>query len=297
MPILALLLVALAAGLVVAFAFDRFAPAQGATAAVADAVEEVAEQHALRTWWRARTDPAVSTGLALTAAVGLMIASGLAIGLLALLIRDNETMESIDSSAARWGNVHATHTATRVLTWITDLGTWPAVPLVALPIVVYELRRAPNRWLVPFLLVVLAGNELITTGIKDLVDRARPTLNPVAQTLGPSFPSGHSSTAAAFYAALALMLARGRRPRVRALLAGAAGAIAIAVAASRVLLDVHWLSDVIAGVMLGWAWFALSAVAFGGRRVHFAEPIERAAADAPLPTSAQSPPASRAAEV
>ena len=76
MPILALLIVALAAGLVVTFAFDRFAPAQGATAAVADAVEEAAEQSALRTWWRARTDPAVSTGLALTAAVALMIASG-----------------------------------------------------------------------------------------------------------------------------------------------------------------------------------------------------------------------------
>jgi hypothetical protein len=33
--------------------------------------------------------------------------------------------------------------------------------------------------------------------------------------------------------------------------------------------------------MLGWAWFALCAVAFGGRRLHFAEPLERAAAPAP----------------
>ena len=43
------------------------------------------------------------------------------------------------------------------------------------------------------------------------MDRARPTLNPVAATLGPSFPSGHSSTAAAFYAALALILCAGGR--------------------------------------------------------------------------------------
>src|SRR6185295_16734735 len=100
------------------------------------------------------------------------------------------------------------------------------------------------------------------------------------------FPSGHSSTAASFYAALALILARRRSARVRALLAGSAGAIAVAVAASRVLLDVHWLSDVIAGVMLGWAWFALCAVAFGGRRLRFAEPLERAAAEAAPPTRA-----------
>ena len=61
--------VALAAGLLIGLAFDRFAPAQGATAAAAEAVEHAVESHAPRTWWRARTDPAVATGLALTAAV------------------------------------------------------------------------------------------------------------------------------------------------------------------------------------------------------------------------------------
>ena len=68
---------------------------------------------------------------------------------------------------------------------------------------------------------------------------------------------------------------------MRALLAGTAGGIAVAVASSRVLLDVHWLSDVIAGLMLGWAWFALCAIAFGGRRLHFAEPAEQAARAGP----------------
>ena len=133
----------------------------------------------------------------------------------------------------------------------------------------------------PFLLAVYLGNKLVTNGIKDLIDRARPTLNPIAETLGPAFPSGHSSTAASTYAALALILARRRSPRVRALLAGAAGGIAVGVAASRVLMDVHWLSDVIAGLFLGWAWFALCAIAFGGRRLRFAEPMETAAAEAP----------------
>ena len=46
---------------------------------------------------------------------------------------------------------------------------------------------------------------------------------------------------------------------------GLAVALAVAVAASRVLLDLHWLSDVIGGLALGWGWFALCAVAFGGR--------------------------------
>ena len=112
---------------------------------------------------------------------------------------------------------------------------------------------------------MIIGNYIATTAIKDLADRARPTLNAFAATLGPSFPSGHSSTAASFYAAAALILGRRRGRKTRALLAGGAVGIAVAVAASRVLLDDHWLSDVIAGLALGWAWFSICAIAFGGR--------------------------------
>jgi undecaprenyl-diphosphatase len=100
----------------------------------------------------------------------------------------------------------------------------------------------------------------------------------VAATLGPSFPSGHSSTAAAFYAALALLMARRRDARARAALAAAAAVIAVAVACSRVMLDLHWVSDVIAGLALGWGWFAACAIAFGGRLLRFGEPVEHLAA-------------------
>jgi membrane-associated phospholipid phosphatase len=283
MPILILLIIALSAALLIGVAFDRLAPAKGATTAAADAVESVAEASRLRMWWRARTDPAVATGLALTAAVATMIGGGFVVGVLALLVRNNSTLASLDSSVADWGNAHATHLSTRLLYWVTDLGDWPIVPLIGIAILVYEWKRAPSRYLFPFLLLVYAGNKVTTNGIKALVDRARPTLNPIAETLGPSFPSGHSSTAASFYAALALILARRRSARVRALLAAAAGGIAVAVASSRVLLDVHWLSDVIAGVTLGWAWFALCAIAFGGRRLSFADPLKQAGADAETP--------------
>jgi membrane-associated phospholipid phosphatase len=249
-------------------------------------------------WWRARTDPALTTGLALTAALVLMIVAGLAIGLLTYLVRGNSTLAAIDSSAAEWGNDRATQLSTRMLEWVTHFGDWPIAPLILLPILVLELRRAPSRWLVPFIAVVYVGDKLVTNGIKDLVDRARPTLNPIAETLGPSFPSGHSSTAASFYAGLALILARRRGARARALIAGAAGGIAVAVASSRVLLDLHWLSDVVAGVLLGWAWFALCAIAFGGRRLQFAEPLEEAAAAAARTTPSQhSPEVKSAAEV
>ena len=62
--------------------------------------------------------------------------------------------------------------------------------------------------------------------------------------------------------------AAGGAPRLAGL-AGVAVGIAVAVAASRVLLDVHWLTDVLGGLALGWAWFAACAIAFGGRVLRF----------------------------
>jgi undecaprenyl-diphosphatase len=47
------------------------------------------------------------------------------------------------------------------------------------------------------------------------------------------------------------------------------------VATSRVLLDLHWVSDVVAGLALGWAWFAVCAIAFGGRLLRVRAPVDR----------------------
>jgi undecaprenyl-diphosphatase len=127
-----------------------------------------------------------------------------------------------------------------------------------------------------FLIAVTIGQTLMSTLVKDLVDRVRPTINPVAHTLGPSFPSGHTTGAAACFAAFALVLGRGRSRNAQSLLAGLAVFVGVAVAASRVLLGVHWLTDVLGGLALGWSWFALCSIAFGGRLLRLGAPVEAA---------------------
>jgi len=91
---------------------------------------------------------------------------------------------------------------------------------------------------------------------------------------GSSFPSGHSAMAAAGWAAIALVLGRSM-PRRRGILLGVAVALAVVVASSRALLGVHWLTDVIAGLIVGWSWFFIVAVIFGGRLQRFGDPAVR----------------------
>jgi undecaprenyl-diphosphatase len=166
----------------------------------------------------------------------------------------------IDTAAADWAHAHATPFTTDVLSTLTDVGQPTTIFVLAIVFGVVETLRTRNGWTVVFLVAVVGGNALLTTVMKNLVDRARPDLDPIAATLGPSFPSGHSSWSAAFFAAAAFLLARGRSPRAQAALAAAAAATAVGVAATRVLLDVHWLSDVAVGLTLGWSWFAFCAL-------------------------------------
>lgn len=298
MPLLVLILVALTVGCATVLVSRRLTERAGASrplvAAAAQAAGEVVAEHPrLRARLGARVDPQTATGLALTVALVLAIGGGLLFGVIAFVVHADPNLLGIDASVARWGHRHATTLSTHGLNAITQLGTTTTVLVAGTAIVLVDHRKTHSLWAIPFLFVVVAGEKLLTTTIKDLADRVRPSLNPIAATLGPSFPSGHSASAAAFFAAAALLLGRHHGPRARALLAGLAAAIGVAVATSRVMLDVHWLTDVIAGLALGWAWFSVSAIAFGGRLLHFGASAE-IVADA-ADTQHRGPPATAAA--
>lgn len=185
-----------------------------------------------------------------------------------------------DEAVANWGAENATALTTGILGAITQLGS----SLIAIPVVALVGYYGFQRWgdLTPlwFMATVYSGHWLVSNGLKVLIDRARPTVEHLVGTTSSSFPSTHAGTSAAIWAAAALVIGADRGTASRAALAGAAGMLAVSVAASRALLGVHWLTDVIAGLSVGLAWFLLVAVAFGGRALRLGEPVERVQSDA-----------------
>lgn len=272
MPFLLLLLIAVLAGLGAAF-LTRMYPGGAKAPAVVEMAREAGEHATGAAGRRAaragRLDPEKATGLALTLALLVVLLGGVALALLAVVVRSTDALAGIDSSVAEWGDRHGSAWSHDALTLVTQLGETWLVVLVALVVAGVEIARTRSRWVAPFLLAVILGDKLLTEAVKQLIDRARPALEAVAATLGPSFPSGHTSTAAASWAAFALVAGRWWGRRAWPALAGVAVGIAVAVALSRVFLDVHWLTDVLGGLALGWAWFAVCAIAFGGRLLSF----------------------------
>lgn len=242
-----------------------------------EGLAEQAQRHPrLKRFLTERRDTTNVTGLLLTIALAVTMVLTLAVGLLLEMVQSRQGFARWDNAAARWGAAHTTGTAESVVRGITQLGSTPVIIAVALVVIIVEYRRIPTRAVPAFMLTVVVSELVINNIIKVAVGRERPNVARLVHASGFSFPSGHTAASAATYAACALVIGRRRSRRVRGLLAGAAGGITVAVASSRVLLGAHWLTDVFAGAAVGWACFALCSIAFGGRLLHFGEPIEQA---------------------
>ncbi len=227
---------------------------------------------------------------ALGAALLIAAAGGALLGVVLWMVRSNEGLARYDLSAARFGASHATNGSTDVLRAVSQVGGTVGSILIAVAVTVFMVasRRLRARSVVTFFVVVMVGESVLVALIKAAVDRARPDIDRLTGFSGASFPSGHAATAAATLAAAAMLLGLGQDRRRRATLAAVAAGIAVCVAVSRVFLGVHWVTDVVAGLALGWTWFAITSVGFGGRLVRFAEPIE-AAEQVVAPSAAPGP--------
>jgi undecaprenyl-diphosphatase len=223
-------------------------------------------------------DRRIAGGALVALLFGILLVTALAVGWVLDTADEQSGFARWDESAAEWGAAHHTDTSTKLLELVTQLGAsgWLVLLMGVVGVVSWIRSRRPA--VLGYLAIVGVGVSSLNNALKHLIDRERPAVTQLTEFSSSSFPSGHTAAAAASWAAVALVLARRRRRTGRALAAVSALVITIAVAFSRVLLGVHWLTDVIAGALVGWVWFTIVTILFGGRLLRFGEPVERVSA-------------------
>ena len=237
---------------------------------------EVRRHPRLVAFSRSRLDPGSATGLLLSAAIIMFVAGAALVAIMLVMIHTNTGFARLDRSVSLFGAHHATALSTRFLRIYTQLGGALVIVPLGVIVAIVETIRQRSVAVFTFLTLVVGGQFLIANVIKSIVGRARPHFDQLTGFSGPSFPSGHAVASAACLAAFALVIGRRRSLKVRAILTGLAVGLATGIACCRVMLGVHWLTDVLGGLALGWAWFALCSIAFGGYQLRFGAPAKTA---------------------
>ena len=159
----------------------------------------------------------------------------------------------------------ASQSVTAFMVWVSWAhGTAGILALTAIAASV--TWRHSNRLALPILLAAVPGGLLLNVAVKHAVQRPRPEWGYALQALETySFPSGHTAGAMLFYGVVVVWL----WPRMRCL--GAQLALSIAamlmvllVAASRLVLGVHFMTDCVAAVIEAGVWLAICL--FGAQR-------------------------------
>ena len=199
----------------------------------------------------ARARPAWLPPLWVLGYYGLLLGALLGFGGLARTVHaeggfalDRAVLEALDASA--------TPALSRVAALLDLLGIWYALGALVLVVAVgcWRTSRASSL----FVLLAFWGATGLNLLGKGYFERQRPALfEPLVAATSFSFPSGHAMGSWAFALAIAFVSAR-HRPRLAPFAASALLAFALLVGWSRMYLQVHYPSDVLAAWALSSAW-------------------------------------------
>ncbi len=218
-------------------------------------VIDVAGGAALGVAWLATWMLALASIKSLRAWLAIVLAVSLAGFALLAVGYDQDPLATVDREVAEWVAVNMWAWAEWLARPFSWLGGWIGLTPIAVGLVLLLLltrRSFEAAWAG----LTIAGIQLVTALVKEAFDRPRPHEGSgVALPSSDSFPSGHASGAVVTFGVLAALGAE-RWPRRAPLLWALAALLSLAVGASRVVLNVHFVTDVVAGWCLGLAWLA-----------------------------------------
>jgi len=180
---------------------------------------------------------------------------------------DRDKLSSFDAQVLVLLAPWRTPTGLSIASALSRFGTTPIMSLLALVLILVRYRR---NWLAVAVgwTLVMGGGKLMELMLKHTFQRNRP-IGALLHLSDPSYsyPSGHAMGAMIGYGMLTyLVLLRVKRPPARVLITVIGALIIIAIGTSRLVLAVHYFTDVVGGYAAGAVWLALSLAAVEAAR-------------------------------
>src|SRR5262245_14461261 len=185
---------------------------------------------------------------------GMLVACALAFGHVAEDYLDHDAITRWDVELSRWLHDHSSAALVSLFTIVTYGGHFAFLAVLTAAVAALLFRRGLANE-AALVCAVALGIEALDGVLKLEFHRPRPELSFVHLDTY-SFPSAHAAGATAVYAVLLYLVARHRSTAVRIACAAALLAVVAVIGFSRLYLEAHYLSDVLAGICLGVAWAA-----------------------------------------
>ena len=201
--------------------------------------------------------------LNIAAGFATLLAAAAVFAELAEQLGSGGAMAQADAALTASIRAHAGAGTLQVFAVLTHLGDPLVLTLLGVVVAGWLWWRGQRSLALGWVLA-LGGNALLNPMLKRVFERVRPVHdNGLAAALGWSFPSGHTSGAAVAYGMLAYVMLRTLPPVWHLPAVLSATAMAFTVGSSRVFLQVHFASDVVAGFASGTAWLMVCMLSVG----------------------------------
>ena len=144
---------------------------------------------------------------------------------------------------------------------ITNMGSTKVIIGICLLVLLFTFNKLNNFKVLTLLVTSSLGCYLLNSLIKYAIQRPRPPLPHLVVEHTPSFPSGHAMISMCFYLTVAYVLSSMKLKNLKAIKI-ALFSLAILIAVSRVVLHVHYFSDILAGSVLGYALYKALRISY-----------------------------------
>ena len=205
-----------------------------------------------------RLSPARYLGLHLTAGLAISVVFAWILGAITEDILSGDPFVLVDQWVLNQILYFRTPIVTHFMVIVTQFGGWLVITAGSLLVITYLLFRKRIDYLISYIVAILGGNILFLI-LKNVIRRGRPISETALVWAGGwSFPSGHSVMSVIFYGIITYFIVHDLRSwKSSALMMTVVAFVIVLIGLSRIYLQVHYLSDVIAGFAGGLFWLSV----------------------------------------